>query len=83
MTVSPYQWTIKRYHQAVEAGIFADQALELLRGELMVMPPDQNGARRCDRLGLKHSNPWSFWVVAIETSQEPFALKHSYAQNGR
>lgn len=41
MTVNTYQWTIERYHQAVDAGIFADQSLELLRGELTIMPPER------------------------------------------
>ncbi len=41
MTVITYKWTIKRYHQAIEAGIFDDQPVELLRGELIVMPPER------------------------------------------
>lgn len=40
MTVITYKWTIKRYHQAIEAGIFDDQPVELLCGELIVMPPE-------------------------------------------
>lgn len=41
MTVITYKWTIQRYHQAIEAGIFDDQPIELLRGELIVMPPER------------------------------------------
>lgn len=41
MTVTTYKWTIERYHQAVEAGIFDDQSIELLRGDLIVMPPER------------------------------------------
>ena len=41
MTVITYKWTIERYHQAIEAGIFDDQPIELLRGELIVMPPER------------------------------------------
>ncbi|NEP19327.1 MAG: Uma2 family endonuclease [Leptolyngbya sp. SIO4C1] len=41
MTVTPYQWTVERYHQAVEAGLFDDQPVELLRGELVIMPPER------------------------------------------
>jgi Uma2 family endonuclease len=37
MTVATYRWTIEQYHQAVDAGIFDDQHLELLNGELVVM----------------------------------------------
>ena len=40
MTISTYQWAIDRYHQAVEAGVFEDQAVELLKGELVLMPPE-------------------------------------------
>lgn len=40
MTITTYKWTIERYHQAIEAGIFDDQPIELLRGDLIVMPPE-------------------------------------------
>lgn len=39
-TVQPYRWTIDRYHQAVEAGIFDGQPVELLDGELIEMAPE-------------------------------------------
>jgi Uma2 family endonuclease len=41
MTVTTYKWTIERYHRAIEAGIFDDQPIELLRGNLIVMPPER------------------------------------------
>lgn len=41
MTITTYKWTIQRYHQAIEAGIFDDQHVELLRGEIIVMPPER------------------------------------------
>jgi len=41
MTVTPYKWTLDRYHQAIDAGVFDDQLIELLRGELIVMPPER------------------------------------------
>jgi Uma2 family endonuclease len=37
MTIATYKWTIDRYHQAIEAGIFDDQPVELLNGELIEM----------------------------------------------
>ncbi len=40
MTVATYKWTIERYHQAVAAGIFDDEPIELLNGELVLMPPE-------------------------------------------
>jgi Uma2 family endonuclease len=45
MTVTTYKWTIKRYHQAIEAGIFDDWSIELLRGDLIVMPPEREPHR--------------------------------------
>ncbi len=41
MTATTYQWTLKRYHQAIAAGIFDDTPLELLRGNLIVMSPER------------------------------------------
>ncbi|MEM9538839.1 MAG: Uma2 family endonuclease [Cyanobacteria bacterium P01_E01_bin.42] len=41
MTLTTYKWTIDRYHRAIAAGLFEDQSLELLRGELIVMPPER------------------------------------------
>ncbi|MBT9317157.1 Uma2 family endonuclease [Leptothoe spongobia] len=40
MTVTTYQWTIDRYHQAIHAGVFDDQPVELLRGDIIIMPPE-------------------------------------------
>lgn len=41
MTLTTYKWTTERYHRAIDAGIFDDQFIELLRGELIVMPPER------------------------------------------
>lgn len=41
MSVALYKWTIDRYHQAIDAGLFDDQAIELLRGDLVVMSPER------------------------------------------
>ena len=40
MTVTTYKWTIDRYHQAIQAGVFDDQLVELLCGEIVIMPPE-------------------------------------------
>jgi Uma2 family endonuclease len=40
MAVAPYKWTLDRYHHAVNAGVFADQAVELLKGEIVLMAPE-------------------------------------------
>jgi Uma2 family endonuclease len=41
MTLATYQWTIERYHQAIEAGIFDNQSVELLKGNIVIMPPER------------------------------------------
>ncbi|MEO1208506.1 MAG: Uma2 family endonuclease [Cyanobacteria bacterium J06638_20] len=41
MTVTLYKWTLDRYHAAIDAGVFEDQAVELLRGDIVVMAPER------------------------------------------
>lgn len=41
MTIPTYKWTIERYHQAIDAGLFDDDSVELLRGDIVVMPPER------------------------------------------
>ena len=41
MTLATYKWTIANYHQAIDAGLFANEAVELLRGNLVVMAPER------------------------------------------
>lgn len=41
MTLTTYKWTVSQFHRAIEAGIFEDQAIELLRGNLIVMTPER------------------------------------------
>ena len=41
MTVTTYKWTTDRYHRAIEAGVFDDQPVEPLRGELIIVPPER------------------------------------------
>jgi Uma2 family endonuclease len=38
--LSTWKWTIDRYHQAVEAGVFEGASIELLNGELIEMSPE-------------------------------------------
>ncbi len=38
--ITPYRWTVDRYRQAVRAGIFEGQPLELLNGDLIEMSPE-------------------------------------------
>lgn len=37
MTLATYKWTTERYYQAIDAGLFVDESVELLRGDLVVM----------------------------------------------
>ncbi|NJM45996.1 MAG: Uma2 family endonuclease [Alkalinema sp. RU_4_3] len=57
MTVAAYRWTIDQYHQAVNAGVFEGQHIELLNGELVTMPSEgEVHAGRGDGIGtyLRH-----------------------------
>ena len=40
MTVTLAKWTIEEYHQMIEAGIFDNRRVELLRGEIVEMSPE-------------------------------------------
>lgn len=41
MTATTYKWTVDRYHQAIAAGILDDQPVELLQGDIVLMPPER------------------------------------------
>jgi Uma2 family endonuclease len=41
MTVTLYKWTIDRYHQAISSGLLDDQPVELLKGDIVVVPPER------------------------------------------
>lgn len=41
MTLTLYKWTIASYHQAIDAGVWADESVELLRGNIVVMAPER------------------------------------------
>lgn len=40
MTLTPVKWTIDDYHRIVDSGVLADRSVELLNGEIVVMPPE-------------------------------------------
>ncbi|MEO0935451.1 MAG: Uma2 family endonuclease, partial [Cyanobacteria bacterium J06641_2] len=40
MTVTLAKWTIEEYHQMIEAGIFDNRRVELIRGEIVEMSPE-------------------------------------------
>lgn len=39
--VALYKWTLERYHAAIDAGLFDDQSVELLRGDITIMTPER------------------------------------------
>jgi Uma2 family endonuclease len=41
MTITTFKWTIERYHQAIDARLFDNDSVELLRGDIIVMPPER------------------------------------------
>ena len=41
MTVTLYKWTLDRYHAAIDSGLFDDQSVELLWGDIIVMAPER------------------------------------------
>jgi Uma2 family endonuclease len=40
MTVTVIKWTIDEYHRMIAAGILGDRCVELLKGEIVEMPPE-------------------------------------------
>ncbi len=40
MTVIAAKWTIDEYHRMIAAGILSDRQVELLKGEIVEMPPE-------------------------------------------
>ncbi|OKH20345.1 hypothetical protein NIES593_19160 [Hydrococcus rivularis NIES-593] len=40
MTVTVAKWTIDEYHRMIAAGILTDRRVELLKGEIVEMPPE-------------------------------------------
>ncbi|MEL6493073.1 MAG: Uma2 family endonuclease [Cyanobacteria bacterium J06621_3] len=40
MTVAIAKWTLEEYHQLVDTGLLTNKRVELLRGEIVEMPPE-------------------------------------------
>lgn len=41
MTIPLYKWTLDQYHRAIASGLFDDQPVELLRGDIVSMSPER------------------------------------------
>ncbi len=40
MTVAIAKWTLEEYHRLVDAGMLRDKPVELIKGEIVEMPPE-------------------------------------------
>jgi Uma2 family endonuclease len=40
MTVAVAKWTLEEYHRMIEAGLLEDRRVELIKGEIVEMPPE-------------------------------------------
>ncbi|WP_083887235.1 Uma2 family endonuclease [Nodosilinea nodulosa] len=54
MTAILYKWSLERYHAAIDAGVFDDQAVELLRGNIVVMAPEREPHACYSSLGAEY-----------------------------
>ncbi|MEC4882831.1 MAG: Uma2 family endonuclease [Scytonema sp. PMC 1070.18] len=51
-TLLPHRWTIEDYHRIVATGVLAEYHCELIRGEIIDMPPEgPEHAHRCETAG--------------------------------
>ncbi len=72
--VTTYRWSRERYDRAVESGVFDDERIELLDGELVEMSPQSDphaATTRWLRIHLTRGLDPLVWLVG---SHEPFAL---------
>jgi Uma2 family endonuclease len=40
MTIALAKWSLDDYHRMIEAGVFSDRHLELLKGDIVDLPPE-------------------------------------------
>lgn len=79
MTVIAAKWTIEEYHRMIAAGILCDRAVELLKGEIIEMPPEREPHAYCsdeageyltkllgERAKIRHSKP-----ITLPNNSEP------------
>lgn len=57
MAITLARWTLDDYHAMVEAGLFADRAIELLNGLIIEMPPE--GPNHADSSTRLMTQLWS------------------------
>ena len=68
MTVTLYKWTLDRYHDAIDAGLFDDQAVELLRGDIVVMAPERE-PHACT-VAIAPNTCGDCWAIAHQSGRQ-------------
>lgn len=79
MTVTVAKWTLAEYHRMIETGLLDDKQVELIRGEIVEMPPEgephayalsESGEYLADLLGkrakVRYGNP-----ITLPNRSEP------------
>ncbi len=79
MTCIAAKWTIDEYHRMVAAGILCDRKVELLKGEIIEMPPEREPHAYCsdeageyltkllaERAKIRHAKP-----ITLPNNSEP------------
>ena len=79
MTCIAAKWTIDEYHSMVAAGILCDRQVELLKGEIIEMPPEREPHAYCsdeageyltkllgERAKIRHAKP-----ITLPDNSEP------------
>ena len=79
MTFIAAKWTINEYHRMVAAGILGDRKVELLKGEIVEMPPESELHAYCsdeageyltkllaERAKIRHAKP-----ITLHNNSEP------------
>ncbi len=79
MTCIAAKWTIDEYHHMVDAGILCDRNVELLKGEIIEMPPEGEPHAYCsdeageyltkllaERAKIRHAKP-----ITLPNNSEP------------
>jgi len=79
-TIATYRWTVDRYHQAVDAGLFDDQSIELLRGDLIVRDLVDGAYKTEDAYKSGCLSPRAFTTIEISVQRLMFP---QYAARGR
>jgi Uma2 family endonuclease len=77
--VETFKWTIDHYHQAIATGLFDDQAIELLNGAIITMPPE--GETHSGRgIGVSTYIRYLLGNRAIVTEGHPITIPNSSSE---